>query len=330
MTAPIAFAEAASERPASAAVRFSTADYAPRDRLTAWREVYGRTMLKIDVEPIETEAFHTDVAMRKLPGLGIMTGSRSAAVYQRNRHDIDNDDLVVSIGLSGAFETAQLGRTATMAQGDAVVLASAEHGVVKVSSSGPWINLCVPARAITGLSTHFCQRIPADNTALRLLTQYVGILEEADTLEEPDLQRHAITHIHDLIALAAGASHDVTEIARARGARAARLRAIKADVTDNLARDDLSAATVAARHRLPVRYVQRLFETEGTTFTDFVLDARLAHAHRMLTNARFANLKISAVACEAGFGDPSYFNRSFRRRYGATPSDVRAQIKADS
>jgi AraC-like DNA-binding protein len=29
------------------------------------------------------------------------------------------------------------------------------------------------------------------------------------------------------------------------------------------------------------------------------------------------------VAYEAGFGDLSYFNRTFRRRYGATPSDVR-------
>jgi AraC-like DNA-binding protein len=68
--------------------------------------------------------------------------------------------------------------------------------------------------------------------------------------------------------------------------------------------------------------------TSDTTFTDFVFDARLVHAHRMLTNARFANRKITAVACEAGFGVPTYFNRSFRRRYGVTPSDVRAQIKA--
>ena len=36
-------------------------------------------------------------------------------------------------------------------------------------------------------------------------------------------------------------------------------------------------------------------------------------------------MKISAVAFDAGFGDLSYFNRTFRRRYDAAPSDVRAR-----
>ena len=44
----------------------------------------------------------------------------------------------------------------------------------------------------------------------------------------------------------------------------------------------------------------------------------------MLIDPRYADRGISAVAYEAGFGDLSYFNRTFRRRYGATPSDVRA------
>ncbi|MEN3383321.1 MAG: hypothetical protein V7608_3365, partial [Hyphomicrobiales bacterium] len=39
---------------------------------------------------------------------------------------------------------------------------------------------------------------------------------------------------------------------------------------------------------------------------------------------RYAGQKISAIAFDAGFGDLSYFNRAFRRRYGAAPSEVRA------
>jgi len=54
-----------------------------------------------------------------------------------------------------------------------------------------------------------------------------------------------------------------------------------------------------------------------------VLGLRLARAHRMLTDPRFAAWTIKAVAYELGFGDRSYFNRAFRRRYGVSPSDLR-------
>jgi AraC-like DNA-binding protein len=33
---------------------------------------------------------------------------------------------------------------------------------------------------------------------------------------------------------------------------------------------------------------------------------------------------------DAGFSDQSWFNRSFRRRFGATPSDVRAMATGSS
>jgi AraC-like DNA-binding protein len=43
----------------------------------------------------------------------------------------------------------------------------------------------------------------------------------------------------------------------------------------------------------------------------------------MLTDACFADMSVSSIAYEAGFGDLSNFNHLFRRRYSATPSDVR-------
>jgi AraC-like DNA-binding protein len=66
---------------------------------------------------------------------------------------------------------------------------------------------------------------------------------------------------------------------------------------------------------------------EGTTFTDYVLGQRLARAHRRLIDPRRDGEKISAVAFDSGFGDVSYFNRVFRRHYGAAPSDVRARAR---
>jgi AraC-like DNA-binding protein len=134
-------------------------------------------------------------------------------------------------------------------------------------------------------------------------------------------------HIHDLLALAIGATRDAAEVAKSRGARVARLRAIKEDIVDRLEQPDLSVAAIAARHRIKPRWVQRLFESEGTTFTEYVLAQRLARAHRRLTDPRHAGLKIGAIALDVGFGDLSYFNRVFRRRYGMAPSELRAIAK---
>jgi len=70
-----------------------------------------------------------------------------------------------------------------------------------------------------------------------------------------------------------------------------------------------------------------LFETDGTTFSEFLLGQRLALAYRMLTGPRSGNRPIGSIALDVGFNDLSYFNRTFRRRFGATPSDVRAAAR---
>lgn len=62
------------------------------------------------------------------------------------------------------------------------------------------------------------------------------------------------------------------------------------------------------------RYVQRLFEREGTSYSAFVLSTRLAGTPRMLTNPRHTHRTITAIAFSVGFGDLSYFNRTFRIR----------------
>lgn len=72
--------------------------------------------------------------------------------------------------------------------------------------------------------------------------------------------------------------------------------------------------------------MRKLFESEGTSLSNFMLRQRLVRAHRMLGDISHAGRSITDIAYEAGFNDLSYFNRVFRRRYDATPSDVRAAL----
>ena len=102
------------------------------------------------------------------------------------------------------------------------------------------------------------------------------------------------------------------------------------DISVHLGDGDLSVAEIARRHRVTPRYIHKLFESEGLTFSAFVLGQRLSRAHRMLSDPRFADRNISSVAFDVGFGDLSYFNHTFRRRYAATPTDIRqSAMRAD-
>jgi len=72
-----------------------------------------------------------------------------------------------------------------------------------------------------------------------------------------------------------------------------------------------------------------LFEDEGVTYTQFVLQHRLHRALRMLRDPQCAARRISDIAYDVGFGDLSYFNRVFCRRYDATPSEIRNTSPGD-
>src|SRR5260370_7604080 len=86
------------------------------------------------------------------------------------------------------------------------------------------------------------------------------------------------------MALAIGATRDGEEVARGRGLRAARLVAIKLDIGRSLGRNDLSIGALALRHGVTPRYIQKLFESDGATFTEYVIERRLIEASQMLTH----------------------------------------------
>ena len=113
------------------------------------------------------------------------------------------------------------------------------------------------------------------------------------------------------------------------GVRAARLREIKSYIGGNLRQHGLSIHGVASRHGMSAGYVRQLFAAEGTTFTEFVLQQRLAAAQAMLHDPHFADRSVTAIVFEAGFGDVAYFNRIFRRRFGKKPSDARVSLRKD-
>jgi AraC-like DNA-binding protein len=278
--------------------------------------------------PGSGEPFRSEMNLRALPNLGVGLCFSTAATYRRTRAFTTGDEFLFLVHLNGRGAAGQRNREALLADGDATLLSGAETGTTAFPADTHWLSLVMPhslvAPMVADPGSVLARRIPADTEALRLLVGYIRTIQQADTALSPQVGELVSTHVYDLVAMALGATHDAHETAQHRGVRAARLRAIKDDIAANLTSRELSVDTLAARHRISQRYIRALFESEGTTFTDFVLAARLARAHRLLVTDRSGSRAISAIAFEAGFADLSHFNHSFRRRFGMTPSDIRA------
>jgi AraC-like DNA-binding protein len=313
-------------------LEFSTDAFAERERLAAWREAFCRRFAKLDAEPLPDIPFHAHMSMRIMPDLVVVSGGGTMQRTARTRELMSdgNDTLVFQVANCAAV-ASQRGRDIPVAPGEGIVLSNADVSSVtfETAQSVQVLNLPRPVlrAALHDPDAVLTRAVPSDNEALRLLKAYLAAMAHDPTPTNADVQRLIVAHVHDLVALALGATTDAAEIARTRGVRAARLHAAKTYVMRYLGRESLSAAAVAAHLRVTPRYVHMLFGAEGQSFGEFVLGERLAAVHRMLTAPRHAGDTISTIAYAAGFGDLSHFNRSFRRRYGRTPSDVRADAR---
>ena len=314
--------------------RVSLADVPKRDRVRVWREFANRSMIqRAEDRPLRGMPLVYEAESMTLPGLRMLSGVMGPGSTERRRDHLepDCDDYALTIVEGSARRSISGGRELIIESGEALLRAPTDCYSASNPEPAHFLFLQVPRSALSALAgpleNVLNRPIRGNPPPLRLLRRYLGEILEENLCATPELGHAIVTHVHDLIVLTLGAARDGEEVARARGWAAARLQAIKSDIVQHLARLEVSAEAIAGRHAMSPRHVQRLFQSEGSTLSAFVLDQRLARAHKALANPRRSHESIAAVAYDCGFGDLSHFNRSFRRRFGVAPSDVRAEAR---
>jgi len=314
--------------------RSSFDDLPQRGRRSQVRELFGVELTRYDDEPEPHGPFHIDGKLEVLPGLVMMSGRGHGYHALRSRETMaaqGSDDIALGINLGGPLRFTHGAQELLLGEGDAVLVSLADAYRFAHRPPGGLLALRVPraqiAHLVAGVDDLCYRRIPAAVPALKFLLDYARVAEGQQRIACPKLRQVFTRHVYELMALVVGATRDAAELAQGHGLKAARLHAIKQDIAGNLDQHGLSVKALAARHGLTPRCVQRLFETEGVTFTEYVVSQRLERAHRMLGDPNRDSDKISAIAWDCGFGDISHFNHLFRRRYGLSPSDVRAQVR---
>jgi AraC-like DNA-binding protein len=305
-------------------------DFEVSRRVEEFQSVVG-AITKVDFIPDDPGSFQSETTIGVLQNLIVGHGRHSTSTAVRTKgHVADAEDNVMfHVPLSGSCSIEQRGGERTELKSGVVYADPAEvPGVIRFNGepsegfyvSVPRIHL---SAAKLGLNAVLRRTAPL-TPQWRLFFNYSRSLHQELASLAPVDAAQCASHVQDLALMALGATREAAEVAAGRGVRAARLRAVKADVELHLTAPDLTADGIATRHGISPRYLRSLFEREGTSFGDFVATRRLALAHRMLSDPRNAASSIASVAMSAGFGDLSWFNARFRRVYGMTPKEVRA------
>jgi AraC-like DNA-binding protein len=312
---------------------FSTDALPERDRLSAFCEEFVRRHLALDVVPRGERPFRSVMELRQAGPVGVSLNFITPVDFLRSPDFLrdGNDALSVILIRSGGAVLTHGRHDLKLGPGDAVVCDNAVAGGVHWTADSWLVNLAVPRVTITALQPRSeplaGAKLDRDPVALRLLFGYLGgTLDVGLSGNGRAMQRYG-EHILDLVELALGAEGDARELVEQRSVSAVRRAAILREIGTRATDPRLSAEAIASRFGITPRYLRLLLEETGRTFSEHVLEKRLERAAALLRDPRRNGYKVSAVAFECGFGDLSYFNRAFRRRFGETPSDVRERVR---
>jgi len=270
-----------------------------------------------------------------MAAFGSIAVSRFAATlhrYARGAQHVAADprgDFLIGFDRSQSPATLLQGdRELALAPGQLALFSNAEPAESRARAEMALVGLTVPRarllERVANAENLTLANINMSSPAARYLARYLEFLLQPQGIgNDPALIAHIEEMLLDLVVLAIGATGEQSEIARMRGLRGARLREILVEIKARFSNPAFSPQDIARKLGVSPRYVQDLLQETGLSLTARVLELRLQRARAMLADPRYDRLKVADIAQRCGFAEIPYFNRAFRRRFGATPTQLR-------
>jgi AraC-like DNA-binding protein len=324
----------AGDEPLSGRFVVSTDSVPERERGAFFRDGVAK-LVNLDIDPLgeHPPRYTMDLSSGGTVRISEMHVSPARFVRAR-RHLADSDDNFTFVLLEeGSHELIHAGRRTKIGPGGFYFISSSMPNELTSHDAMSRVQaIKMPGNALRALARHPEQAAgraadPGSGSALTLLRGYMQAFGAARATLSAELLQSFGRHIVDLVASIIGATADGAAQAELGGIKAARLREVLSAIARHACDPEFSAEVVAAQLAVTTRYINRLLEETGYTFSEHVNEHRLRQAWRLLSDPH-CTLKVASVAFDCGFNDLSYFNRAFRRRFGETPTSVRGASKA--
>lgn len=310
-------------------VRLSTSDVDGHDGFAYWRDAICQHIVELSARAAgpSSDRFVGEIVRSTVDRLHVDTVTADAHEVVRTARLIsraDTDDLFLSLLVQGEGVFEQDERRAVLDRpGDFVLLDSARPYRGRLGDRSRQIVVRVPRDQLAAWLPGFAGATGVTVTG----TSGVGALASGLLRSlplygaEPESVAPVIGSVLDLVA---AALHDrVGGDVDVRSVRAAHLARARSFIRGHLADRGLTPAVIADGINISQRYLYALLESDGTSPGRWLLEERLARAHALLVDPRWAGRTVSEIALGVGFAHPSHFTRTFKARYGITPRERR-------
>ena len=259
----------------------------------------------------------------------LMSRAQTAAVrFDRTSRTIARsgiDDILVMTYLSGSFSSEIDGRVRQVEAGDIAFfdltrpfsIQSEEVNNISLHISRHRLADLMPAMSeVHGfvLRSGATRQILLDH--LRTCTE---VAHQITTAESPSISDATVQLVAGALQQA---KRQVTSLVPYAGL--ASLADMKSFIEEQLACADLGADDLMRTFSLSRATLYRLFQPLGGV-SAFILDRRLSRALQAIAEPQAGPMRIKQLAHDLGFTHPTSFSRAFKKRFGMSPHEVRAE-----
>ncbi len=303
---------------------FTSESYCEVGRAEAWQDVLGGFGLQSQPISIVHGGHATALSRAALDGVGLMRFAGGPQIFSPlpRRSELP---ILLMPAEDGAVLKAG-GSPQTIAAGRMVMLP--RHGDWRVAFHRDMraIVLSVTTEAFGGrkISYPACREamiVAPDGLADVLRHMLEAAAEALETLPAEAWNTIGLSLAEMLLTLA----RQKSPRAKAVGIRPALLQRIYDAIERKLSDPDITPSRIAQMEGISERYLQKLFETTGDSFTHYLRERRLLRCSAELASAAEAHRSVSNIAFGCGFSNAAHFSRSFRDRFGLSPSTFRQQ-----
>jgi acetamidase/formamidase/AraC-like DNA-binding protein len=306
---------------------FTSESYCEDDRLEAWRDVLGAVGLAPSVDSA-VHSSHATASRRHAEGvvlLRLAAGSQAVLPLRQRAEDVP---IVLLAGEDGVLLKSAAGHR-IVSSGQLLLLPRKGDWSVDFQRGMRAVILSVTTDAFRGRKVSKpvldeVRVLPAAGFTEVFSRTLESAAQNLEALSDTEWAAVAQS-LADLLPMFLRQMVAPTTESGGTATQAALLHRLCQTIERRLDDPDLTPARVAEAEGISERYLQKLFEGSGSSFTHYLRERRLQRTSAELASPTEAHHSISEIAYRNGFSDAAHFSRVFRHRFGLAPREFRQQ-----